>query len=87
MKRSAVFIDFDGTLLTTHTAHLVGRFLRDLARAFAGLHGIDLESSYSYGNNEADRAILSMVGNPVAVEPTKRLEAMAQANGWKIVNH
>ncbi|HNW27344.1 MAG TPA: hypothetical protein PKN50_02610 [Spirochaetota bacterium] len=26
MKRSAAFVYFDGTLLTTHTAHLVGRF-------------------------------------------------------------
>lgn len=59
----------------------------DLARAFAADNGIDLGSSYSYGNNEADGAILSMVGNPVAVEPTKRLEAMALARGWKIINH
>lgn len=37
MKRSAAFVDFDGTPLTTHTAHLVGRFLRDSgARRFAG---------------------------------------------------
>ena len=37
MKRVAAFIDFDGTLLTTHTARLVGRFLRDTGtRHFAG---------------------------------------------------
>lgn len=60
---------------------------RELARAFAEEHGIDLESSFSYGNNEADEPILAMVGNPVAVEPTKRLDAIAQERGWRIVTH
>jgi putative phosphoserine phosphatase/1-acylglycerol-3-phosphate O-acyltransferase len=59
---------------------------RNGPRDFAGNHGIDLGSSYSCGNNGADSAILSMVGNPVAVEPTRRLESMAVARGWKIIN-
>lgn len=60
---------------------------KDLALVYAEKEGIDLSSSYSYGNHEADREILAVVGNPVAVEPTKRLEAMAMERGWRIVAH
>jgi HAD superfamily hydrolase (TIGR01490 family) len=58
-----------------------------LALAFAGEHDIDLSSSFSYGNNEADEDILAMVGHPVAVEPTKRLEAIALERRWRVVAH
>ncbi len=60
---------------------------KDLALAYAEEEGIDLASSYSYGNHEADGDILAMVGNPVAVEPTRRLEAMAIERGWRIIAH
>jgi len=60
---------------------------RDLAFSYAAKNSIDLSASFSYGNNEADEAILGMVGNSVAVGPTKRLEAIASARGWKIIRH
>lgn len=36
-------------------------------------HGIDLEESYAYGDTSGDFTMLSMVGNPFAINPTREL--------------
>ncbi len=100
LKHAALDLGFDHVICTDLAVDRHGFFTgraagticvdsnkTDLARALAAERGIDLESSYSYGNNEADESILAMAGNPVAVEPTRRLEAIAQERGWRIVGH
>lgn len=45
---------------------------------------IDFDSSYGFGDSEHDRAFLDRVGNPVAVNPGKRLREHAEKSGWLI---
>ena len=46
--------------------------------------GLDLDRSYAYGDSYADREFLETVGNPVAVNPDRRLRKLAQRRGWPI---
>ena len=36
-------------------------------------HEVDLEKSYSYGDTTGDLSMLRMVGNPIAINPNKKL--------------
>lgn len=45
---------------------------------------IDLKSSFAYADSFADAALLSLVGNPVAVFPDAELRALAEERRWKI---
>lgn len=51
---------------------------------FAAKHSIDLSQSYAYGDSAADLAMLRAVGNPVAVNPSRRLRAVANSEGWPL---
>lgn len=46
--------------------------------------GIDLSRSFAYSDSETDIPMLSMVGNPVAINPDRKLERHARANGWEV---
>ena len=46
--------------------------------------GIDLEQCYAYGDSYADKEFLESVGNPVAVNPDRRLNKIATSRGWPI---
>lgn len=48
-------------------------------------YNIDLENSYAYGDHITDLPVLNMVGNPVAVNPTKKLELIAIQKNWEIL--
>ena len=52
----------------------------------AGEVGIDLETSYAYGDHHTDVPILDRVGNPVVVNPTVLLRREAVKRGWPIVD-
>lgn len=56
----------------------------DAVRAFAELHGIDLELSYGYSDSRTDIGFLETVGFAHAVNPDAKLELHAKANGWKV---
>lgn len=45
---------------------------------------IDLAASYAYADSISDRALLEMVGHPVAVYPDAQLAALAHDKGWEI---
>lgn len=51
---------------------------------FARAQNIDLENSYAYGDHYSDRYMLKKVGNPVAVNPDKKLRKVAIQNKWQI---
>jgi HAD superfamily hydrolase (TIGR01490 family) len=54
-------------------------------RELATTHGIDLSASYAYGDSFAsDLLMLEAVGNPVCVNPDRRLGLHAERLGWPI---
>jgi putative phosphoserine phosphatase/1-acylglycerol-3-phosphate O-acyltransferase len=54
-------------------------------KALAAEHAIDLDASFAYTNGEEDEPLLSAVGNPVAVEPDRALEQLADRHGWPVL--
>lgn len=46
---------------------------------------IDWENSYAYGDSYSDLPMLKLVGNPVAVQPDKKLETVASLHNWEII--
>ncbi len=54
------------------------RFLQ--ARGLA----VDLASSFAYADSISDRALLEMVGHPIAVYPDPALAALARERNWEI---
>src|SRR5690606_37098999 len=52
--------------------------------ALAEEEGIDLASSFAYGDSMHDVPILSTVGHPVAINPDRRLRRHAQRVGWPV---
>ncbi|MDP4014987.1 MAG: HAD-IB family hydrolase [Candidatus Nanopelagicales bacterium] len=46
--------------------------------------GLDLRQCFAYADSANDIAMLSVVGNPVAVNPDKRLRQHALEHGWPI---
>jgi HAD superfamily hydrolase (TIGR01490 family) len=54
-------------------------------RELADERGFDLVESTAYSDSHTDLAFLEAVGNPVAVNPDRRLRALALDRGWPIV--
>ncbi len=52
---------------------------------FSNRHNIDLLNSTAYGNHYGDRFYLEKTGNPVAVNPDKKLFKYAQSKKWEIL--
>ncbi len=56
----------------------------ELVRQLADTHGFDLGNSYAYGNHHTDAYKLELVGQPVAVNPNRRLRQTAAKQGWEV---
>jgi phosphoserine phosphatase len=54
-------------------------------RGLAEREGIDLTRSTAYSDSHTDLAFLEAVGNPVAVNPDKRLRAIALTRDWPVL--
>ena len=72
-----------------YTGRLVGDMLHGRAKAravrtLAAERGLDLASSFAYGDSTHDVPILSSVGNPVAINPDSRLRRHAHRTGWPV---
>jgi HAD superfamily hydrolase (TIGR01490 family) len=52
---------------------------------YCRLNGINPLDSWYYGDSFSDLAVLSSVGNPVCINPDKKLKKAAQKKGWKIL--
>lgn len=72
---------FTGELLATNHGPEKGRRLT----SFAEEHGIDLAASSAYSDSITDEDFLRAVGRPYAVNPDKKLRALAEAEGWGIL--
>ena len=53
-----------------------------LVQRLAAEYDFDLSKSYAYGNHHSDAYKLKLVGHPVAVNPDRKLQRIAAANGW-----
>ena len=72
-----------------YTGELTGAPVAGDARArmlasFARRRKVDLSRSYAYADSISDLPMMEAVGNPVAVNPDRRLEAEAEERGWQI---
>lgn len=72
-----------------YTGRLVGDMMHGRAKAravvaLAEAEGLDLATSFAYGDSMNDLAILSEVGHPVAINPDRRLRAHARRVGWPV---
>jgi fatty acyl-CoA reductase len=56
-----------------------------LVRQYAADNGIDLSRSAAFGDSFGDVPMLESVDHPTAVNPSRRLRAIAQARGWRII--
>ncbi|MFO0550360.1 MAG: HAD-IB family hydrolase [Polyangiaceae bacterium] len=57
------------------------KLIRDHARA----HGHDLDECFAYSDSYSDVPMLSIVGNPAAVNPDRRLRLLATTYHWPII--
>jgi HAD superfamily hydrolase (TIGR01490 family) len=64
--------------------HPRGENKRLLLEELARHQGLDLSSSSAYGDHEEDIPLLECVGRPVAVNPTRFLQRVAQDRHWPI---
>jgi HAD superfamily hydrolase (TIGR01490 family) len=69
---------YDGTLQFYAYAGNKATAIRQVAEA----RGYDLEACYAYSDSITDLPMLSVVGNPMAVNPDRELRAAAQAMNW-----
>ncbi len=72
-----------------YTGRLQGELLHgqakaDAVRALAHEHGLDLAHCFAYSDSFNDMPMLSLVGNPCAINPDGRLSEHAQEQGWQI---
>lgn len=73
----------------TYTGELSGAPVAGDARArmlasFARRRNLDLSRSFAYADSISDLPMLEAVGNPVAVNPDRRLGAAAKDRGWRV---
>ena len=72
-----------------YTGRLVGDLLHGPAKAeaikaLAAREGLDLSRCSAYSDSSNDLPMLSLVGDPCAINPDARLRAHAKAHGWRI---
>jgi HAD superfamily hydrolase (TIGR01490 family) len=72
-----------------YTGKLVGDLLHGPAKAgavkaLAAREGLDLASCSAYSDSINDLPMLTLVGDPVAINPDPKLRAHARAQGWRI---
>ena len=72
-----------------YTGRLVGDMLHgpakaEAVKALAAREGLDLARCSAYSDSYNDVPMLSIVGDPCAINPDSRLRAHAKAAGWRI---
>lgn len=55
-------------------------------KEYCELNNTSLESTWYYGDSDADLPALRIVGNPVCVDPDRKLRRKAILNGWEIIS-
>jgi len=55
-------------------------------RQYGEQHGLDLDRSFAYADSGSDLPLLSVVGNPCAVNPDFRMRTTARAYQWPVLD-
>lgn len=63
---------------------LAGAHKADALQQHANRLGVDLSESHAFGDAIGDLPMLECVGHPVAVNPGRRLGAVARKRGWPV---
>jgi HAD superfamily hydrolase (TIGR01490 family) len=79
----------DNGMLTgrIHGTHFYGENKANLVKELTLQTGADLSQSFCYADSITDLPMMELFGNPVAVNPDKKLAAVAKERSWHIVNH
>src|SRR5660398_227269 len=94
LGRALGFKDCEGTRLERkdgiYTGQVIGRPLYGsektrVARAYLEGQGADPGGCSAYADHETDVDLLRLVGTPVAVNPRRELQALAEESGWRIL--
>jgi phosphoserine phosphatase len=64
---------------------MFGKSKAQAVRRIAAEQDFDLRRCYAYGDSWHDRWMLSTVGRPAAVNPSKDLERVARLNDWPVL--
>ena len=72
-----------------YTGRLVGEMLHgpakgEAVKALAARENLDLSRCSAYSDSYNDLPLLTLVGDPCAINPDARLRAHARANGWRV---
>lgn len=65
--------------------HIQGTRKNEKIQQFLQDEKIDWENSFAYADSYSDLSVLSLVGNPVAVQPDDKLLKIAQRRNWEIL--
>lgn len=65
--------------------HIQGTRKNEKIQLFLQNQKIDWENSFAYGDSYSDLSVLSLVGNPIAVQPDDKLENIAKRRGWEVL--
>lgn len=79
-------VDADGRYDGTLDFYCYAGAKADALTAAAARDGLDLDSSFAYSDSITDLPLLEAVGNPVAVNPDRRLRAVARDRSWPVVD-
>jgi putative phosphoserine phosphatase/1-acylglycerol-3-phosphate O-acyltransferase len=74
---------FDGTFVD---GFVWGKGKLASVREWAAGNGVDLAESFAYSDSYFDSPLLGAVGNPFAVNPDVRLQALATVRRWPIIH-
>lgn len=65
--------------------HINGTRKNDKIQEILADKKVDWRNSFAYADSLSDLSVLDLVGNPVAVQPEKRLRLIAEERGWDII--
>lgn len=65
--------------------HYYGKAKVDLLISLADKLDADLSRSYCYADSESDIDLMSLFGNPVAVNPDRQMMQQARRNHWEVI--
>ena len=72
------------------TGNLTGKICMGIekkvrAERYCVQNSFNLSDAFCYGDSITDKYIMSVTGNPVCVEPDKKLKKLAIKNNWRII--
>jgi HAD superfamily hydrolase (TIGR01490 family) len=73
------------------TGRIVGQYpygglKATLMQHFASEHGLDFTRSFAYADHHSDHEVLRLFGNPIVINPRKRMQEIAEKEGWEVRN-